>query len=643
MALGFMRRHRRWLYVFLWLVIAAFIILYIPAFEGVLTGSPGETLAKVGGLPITVGEFRRSYLQQRQLYERIYQGRLDAAALKRMGLEDQVFESLVAERLVQLEARRLGLAVSDEAVARTLATSPEFQVDGRYMGSGEIRRRLELQGVSVEEFEESLRSRLLRERLEALVTDGIGVNAEEAEQEFRRRTEQVKVEYVRVDEARFRPEVAVTDDEAKARFEAKREAYRIPEKRAISYLLLDQAALRSRVSATDGELELYYQDHRDEFKEEEQACASHILVKVASGPEAKEGHPEAEARRIAEGLLAQVRGGGDFAALARKSSEDQGSAPNGGDLGCFPRGRMVPEFENVAFSLDVGQTSDLVRSSFGYHIIRLSSRRDEQVPALAQVKERIRQIVVEQKVQDLANEKAGAINGALARGRTLEEAALAQGLTVQKRAPLARGEPPDPLSAAALVRAFELKVGEVEAEAFLVPRGAAFIALAEIQPSRLPDLPEVQDRVKADLAAEKARARAKALAERVKTEAVRFGLEKAAAAQGLVRKETPAPVGRGQSFGDLGTGALLDEAAFALPEKTLSDPVRVDAGYAILRVIEKKAFDPAAFEQQRASLVESLEQEKRRQLFEAYLRVARERFSVVKRPDAFKRATEQVS
>jgi peptidyl-prolyl cis-trans isomerase D len=643
MALGFMRRHRRWLYVFLWLVIAAFIILYIPAFEGVLTGSPGETLAEVGGVPITVGEFRRSYLQQLRFYERIYQGRLDAAALKRMGIEDQVFESLVADRLVGLEARRLGLAVSDEAVARTLATSPEFQVDGRYMGSDEIRRRLELQGVSVEEFEESLRSRLLRERLEALLTDGVGVSAEEAEQEFRRRTEQVKLEYVRVDEARFRPEVAVADEEIEARFEADREAYRIPEKRVIAYLLLDPAALRGRASATDRELELYYQDHRDEFREEEQACASHILVKVESGPDAKEGHPEAEARRIAEGLLAQVRAGGDFAALARKSSEDQGSAPSGGDLGCFPRGRMVPEFDNAAFSLEVGETSDLVRSSFGYHIIRLSHRREEQTSPFAQVKERVRQIVVNEKVDELADDKARAINRALARGLRLEEAARGQDLGVQKSPPVARGEAPDPLSPAAVVRAFELKVGEAEPQAIPVPRGAVFIALAEIQPSRLPELKEVQDKVKEDLGAEKARGKAKALAELIRNEAAKIGLEKAAAARGLVRKETPSPVGRGQSFGDLGAGAALDKAAFALPEKTLSEPVRVEGGYAILRVIEKKPFDPAAFEQQKASLIESLEQEKRRQLFEAYLRLARGRFPVLKRPDAFKRATEQAS
>ncbi|HEX9202818.1 MAG TPA: SurA N-terminal domain-containing protein, partial [Vicinamibacteria bacterium] len=162
MALGFMRRHRRWLYVFLWLVIAAFIILYIPAFQGVDAGSPGEVLAKVGSLPITVGEFQKSFQSQRRFYERLYEGRLDPAAFRRLGLEEQTFDSLVTERLITLEARRLGLSVSDEAVKRTLETSPEFQEGGRFLGGEEIRRRLEMQGVAVQEFEQSLRQKLLR-------------------------------------------------------------------------------------------------------------------------------------------------------------------------------------------------------------------------------------------------------------------------------------------------------------------------------------------------------------------------------------------------------------------------------------------------------------------------------------------------
>src|SRR5687768_690369 len=173
MALAAMRRHRRWLFVFLWLVIAAFIILYIPAFQGADAGSPGESMAEVGGVPITVGEFQKLYLRQRQRLEQLYQGRLDPDALRSMGIEEQVFSSLVDDRLVALESRRLGISIDDETLAREVAA--RFQENGRYIGSDEIRRRLELQGSTVEDLEQSLRDTLLRERLERLVTDGVGV------------------------------------------------------------------------------------------------------------------------------------------------------------------------------------------------------------------------------------------------------------------------------------------------------------------------------------------------------------------------------------------------------------------------------------------------------------------------------------
>ena len=110
----------------------------------------------------------------------------------------------------------------------------------------------------------------------------------------------------------------------------------------LAYLLVDEEALRARAAVTDRDLEAYYQEHKDEFKEQEQVCASHILVKVKAGPEAKEGHPDPEARSLAQALLAKVKAGGDFAEAAKKGSEDKGSAERGGDLGCFPRGAMVP-------------------------------------------------------------------------------------------------------------------------------------------------------------------------------------------------------------------------------------------------------------------------------------------------------------
>ena len=406
MALALMRRHRRWLYIFLWIVIAAFIILYIPAFQNEQSGTPAETVVSVGAIPISVGEFQRSYYRERQKYDRFYQGRLEEPMLRQ--IQQMTLESLVSERLVELEAKRLGISVSDEAVARAIASSPENQEAGAFIGVEELRRRLELQGLSEEQYAESLRRQLLSASLQNLIGSVAETSDAEVERELARRSEQVKIEYVLADGARFRAGVQPSEQQIQARFAAKPDAYRVPEKRAVSYVLLDREVLRPQAVVTDRDIELYYADHREDFRQDEEACARHILIKVKQG-ETGQGHTDAEARKIAEGLLAQLSAGGDMAAIAKKSSEDLGTAQNGGDLGCFPPGRMVREFDDAAFALQPGETSQLVKTSFGYHIIRLESKRESTVQPLAQVKERIRALVLDRKMSEARRpEGAGA-------------------------------------------------------------------------------------------------------------------------------------------------------------------------------------------------------------------------------------------
>jgi peptidyl-prolyl cis-trans isomerase D len=640
MALAFLRRHRWWFNWFLVLVIASFIYFYIPT-PGGEAGTPGEVLARVGGLPITARDFQRAYFAQRQQLERMSSRRLDDATLRAFGLERRVLDGLVTERLVSLEARRRGIVVDDQSVARAIARLPGLQDGGRFVGVDEYRRRLELQGTTPREFEEAVRAGLLQDRLESLVASAAAVSPADAEREFRRRHERAKLEYVLLDAARFKPQGPVGDAEAQARLEAGREAYRVPEKRVLSYVLVDRQALEGRVTVTDRELEAYYQERREDFRQEEQVCASHVLVKVKA-EEGGEGRPEPEARRAAEALLAELRGGADFAAVAKRASEDAGSAPRGGELGCFPRGQMVPEFDNVAFSLSPGELSDLVRTPYGYHLIRLASRREETVEPLSQVKERVRRLVLERRVEALADEATQGLAAALQKGRGLEQAAKAQGLAVQKSAPLARGEALPPLDSARLVaRAFELKPGAVEPEAYAVSGGFAFVQLAEIQPSRIPEFKEVAERVKADLAREQALAAARAKAEELEALAERQGLEKAALGLGLVRKETPSPVGRGEAVGDLGAGLALDDVVHALPEKALSAPVRVADGWAVLRVLERTAFDPVEFERQKLEVTAALRLRRRGELFQAYLAQLRERTPVTSNAEALRRVTSR--
>jgi peptidyl-prolyl cis-trans isomerase D len=639
MALAFLRRHRgsfKWLLV---LVIATMSLSLVFLYMDVLPAdqvSGGTVLAEVGGQPITVAEYQRRYQEQRARLQNAYgQGRpLDDDMLRRLGVREQTLQGLIDTRVLLLEARRLGLEVDDKAVAQFFAA--EYSRNGRFMGAEEVRRILQSKRVTEREETDAIRTRLLLEKLVTLVTSPVMVSAAEVEQDFRRQNEQVKVEYVQVPAPVA--EVAVTDDEVKAYFTAHADRYKFPERRVVSYVLLEAPALLSRVTVTDRELEAYHESHAEEFQQPEEACARHILVKVAPAPK-EPGHPDDEARRLAQAALDQVKGGADFATVAGKVSEDEGSKSRGGDLSCFGRGRMVPEFDAAVFALAPGQVSDLVKTQFGYHVIRLDSKRESTTTPFAQAKERIRQTLTSQKVRTLLEEKAGAVAEALGRGTSLADVAREHGLTVQKSAPLRRGEGAPPLTSPVLVaRAFEMKRGDVEAEPYQVGAGHAFIALDEIQAPRVPELKEVQDKAKADLQLDKALELARAKAADVKLRAEKEGLEKAAAAVTLVRKETTGLVSRGQSFGDLGAAASLDDAAFALAPGVLSEPVRLPRGYAVLRLLEKKAFDPEAFAKEKDSLTASLTEERRGKMFQAYLQEARKRFPVEKRPEVLRRA-----
>jgi len=213
---------------------------------------------------------------------------------------------------------------------------------------------------------------------------------------------------------------------------------------------------------------------------------------------------------------------------------------------------------------------------------------------------------------------------------------------VQKSAPFARGETPPVLASPTLVaRVFEMKPGQTEKEGFGLPQGAAFVALAEVQPARAAELKDVQDKVRADLVEEGAFEQARATAVAVRAKAETLGLEKAAAAASLVRKETPALTSPGQALGDLGTGGALEEAAFSLPEKTISDPVRTGSGWAILRVLERKPFDPAELAKQRGQIAASLRQQKQSELFRAFVVSARERYEISRNAQAYRRALGQ--
>ena len=632
MALAFLRRHRRWFFVFLWVVILAFVILYIPNLDPA-TRLADSTVATVGGRAIQASDFQKQYLRQRRQFLNLNQG-VDESMLERMGLREQVLSTMVREQLEGLEAKRLGFQVDDQAVIKAITEDPQLQTDGRFVGSATLTRLLQQQGMTVADFESEVRRQLKTQRLREAVTDGVSVSDAEISAEFRRRSELIHAEYVHIPLAQFEAGIQPTDEEIRARFDSNKDRYRQPERRVLSYLLVDPIELRAKVLPTGAEVESYYRANAAEFTTPPQVCGRHILLKVKPGATAEKGHEDLEARTLAEGALARLKKGEPFEKVAKETSEDS-SAKNGGSLGCFSKEQMAPEFSSAAFALQPGAMSDLVKSSFGYHIIKVDTTLPGSTQPLDQARKRIEAQMQDSKSRDLASQKAEAVAQALKANQTLEQVATAQGLAVKKSEPLQLGKGSGVLTSPVLLsQAFELKAKETSKDGFPAGAGAAFIRLDEILPTKTPELSEVKDEVKKDLIRVMAREKARETAKALVADAERTDMAKAAIKAKLTRVETKGLVGRGQAFTEIPQSSLLEDQVFDLGEKKLSSPLDTPSGVAIARVLEKKSSDETALVQQRDSIRESLVSAKKDRLFSSYLQTLTDRYPISRNAQA---------
>jgi peptidyl-prolyl cis-trans isomerase D len=626
-----MRRHKNWLKWSLFLVVVAFIALYFPDFIGAGSSASLNTeVARVGDERITANTFRRVYQRQMQAYTQAYGGSVNQQMLKQLGVDQQILRQLIDERSAVAEAKRLGLTVSDAEVAQRIFAIPAFQQNGVFAGEQLYTQILSAQNppLTKAEFEDNLRQSLLIDKLRAALTEWVAITDAELQVEFTRRNEKVKAELVVFSADRMRDQVSVTDADVAAFFESHKEDYRIGERRKIKYVLVDLAQLRARVVVLPGEVEKYYRDNEPQYTTAEQVRASHILLKT-------EGKDEAAVKAKAEALLKQVKGGADFAALAKKESEDDQSKVQGGDLDYFGRGRMVKEFEEVAFSLPVGQVSEIVKSSFGFHIIKVTDKKPEAKRSLDEVRQQITEQLAFERAQTQATALADQLVKDARTPADLERVAKSRGLAVAESGLFTRDEPIAALGPAPEVgtRAFELKDGEV-AGPVRVSSGLVIFSTSGQEPSKLPALGEVKERVREDALRGKARemsqTRAAALGAEFKT-----NFAAAAKTAGLEPKTTEL-VARGTAWPDAGISVAVDEAVFALPVGGVSAPITTDAGTVVARVVAREEAMADALATAKETLRQELLAERKSKFYTAYMNKARERLKVTVNPDAVK-------
>ncbi|MDO8836311.1 MAG: SurA N-terminal domain-containing protein, partial [Vicinamibacterales bacterium] len=582
-----MRRHKGWLKWSLALVVLAFIIFYIPDFLGGDvngTTSPSDEVARVDGRSITVAEFSRAYQNQLQAYRAAYGQNINEQLLRQLGFEQQILQQLIEQEAAIVEAARLGITVNDDEVRHRILAMPGFQDNGQFIGETRYRQVLDMQRppMTPSQFEASLRQQLVLEKLRAVVTDWVTVADAEADAEYTKRTEKIKVDLVHISAETFRSQVTASDADIAAYFDAHKEKYRVGERRKIRYLLIDEDLLRGAVTVPAREVERYYNNNIELYTTPEQVRASHILFKT-------EEKDEAAVRAGAEKVLAQVKQGGDFAELAKKYSEDEQSQPLGGDLDYFGQGRMVPEFDAAAFAMTPGAVSDLVKTPFGFHIIKVVDKKPTVVRSLDEVRTAITEQLKTERVQRQATALAGEIGKTLKTPADLDKAAAARGWQVQESAFFAREEPILGLGASPQVTAeiFELKEGEVSS-ALRAGRGLAFATLTGRQDPAIPKLDDVKTRVNDDVVTEKASTiagqKAAALAAALKS-ATDFA---AAARKAGVEAKSSDLIARGTALPDVGFNQAVETAVFALSMGAVSDPIQTLDGTTIVKVTERK-------------------------------------------------------
>jgi peptidyl-prolyl cis-trans isomerase D len=622
-----MRRHSNWLKWSLALVCLSFVLFYIPDFLRGATGTDvaaADTVAVVNGHEIRADEFRRTYQAQMQAYRGAYGGQMSEQLLKQLGIDQQILQQLVDERAALSEAERVGVKVTDAEVAQRIYAIPAFQENGAFIGQVRYQQLLASQSppLTTSDFEEGVRRSLVMEKLRASVTDWLSVSDKELQDEYRRRNDKVKLAVVAFNADSYRPDVTASDADVTSYFEGHQADFRIPEKRKVKYLLVDIDALRAKATVTPADLTKAYNDNIAQFTSPEQVRASHILLKT-------EGKDEAAVKAKAEALLAEAKAGADFADLARKNSEDDSNAKNGGDLDYFGRGRMVPEFDTAAFAMEPGQISDLVKTQFGYHIIKLTDKKPGTTRPLDEVRQQLTDQVQSERAQAMATDLAQRLEAQIKKPADLETAAKAQGLTVQETGFFAKDEPILGVGAAPemTARAFSMADGEVS-PALRTGRGFVFETVTAKQDSYIPKVDEVKDKVRDAVlkqrAVEFAKQKAAEVAAKLKAAP---DFDKAAKAANVEAKTTEL-ITRDAPLPDLGASPEVMAAVFALPQGAISDVLTTANGAAIVKVVEKSQTSDADFTSNKDAFRSEILDDRRNRFFSAYMVKAKQKMKI---------------
>ncbi|HVN72812.1 MAG TPA: SurA N-terminal domain-containing protein [Desulfomonilia bacterium] len=499
-----------------WLAYTAFgaiIVVFILWGGSSYLTREAHMIAKVDRHIISVEQFSKAYTDQLKMYQQRFGDALTPEMLKKLNLKHTVLDQLIDDYIIEAEANHIGITVSEADLQEAISQFPAFNKDGKF-DDNIYRRYLEYERITPADFEHKISKEILKQRFVKVLTENVIVPRQELEATFHYMNDSYDLSYLTIDSSSFVKDVQVSQDQIQSYYDANKDHYKIPPKITLAAIEYPTVNYQANIQVTKNDALDYYQGHKADFSEPAKYRARHILFKIPQNADADVlAHKEQLIRKV----LAEAKSGKDFAALAAQYSEDDQTAKKGGDMGTLPREGYPQGIGDVIASMKPGDVKGPVKSPMGFHIVKLESKEEAKAIPFDKVESTVVDTLKLQRAKQTAHDEAEKAFMQLYEQSKpdLEAYAKAKGLSVKQIGPFAEGQDTGvSMSAEAEKKTFTFQAGEL-GEVVTTPGGYLIYRIAKKEPSRIPDLKEVADRVEADLKAKMAVDRAREYAKKL--------------------------------------------------------------------------------------------------------------------------------
>jgi len=603
-------RVKKYLLVFfLTIVSLGMILVFTPLGGGDLQqGGSTDVLASIGGAKITMQDLRD------RIDTRLRNSSLGSNPQLVPVVAGTMLDQMVLNQAMGMQARKMGLEVSDQELRAALQQLPWLYPNGKFVGMQQYQNFVSQQmGISTQEFEDEIRQSLLIQKIQAVVSDGVSVTPAEVREAYNQRYMKAKIQYVVFDPSKFLKAVPVTDKDLQAYFQKNAARYQQKEQRQAQYVLITPDDVRANVNVSDVEMKQYYTSHLEDYRVPDRVKVSHILFKTTG----KSPEQVKQLEKTATDVLAKIKAGANFADMAKKYSEDT-SAQNGGDIGWITHGQTVKEFEDTAFNMAPGQVSGLVHTTYGIHIIKVFDKQTAHLQSFNDVQSAIHDTLMKQKMAAALEAYADQLETKLkANPKQFASVAKQAGLEV-KQTPLYQYSQtvPDFGSNDAFQNlSFQLRQDEV-GQPITVPKGTAIIQVTQIVPAHTPKLDDVRARVEEDYRAAQSQTLAHQKAQAFAEAAKKGDFAKLAKSGGYDLQESK-DFTQQDTVPNLGPGQGVPEA-FTLQAGQTSGVLTAEGNDVVIHVLTHTPPDESGFAAQQADIREQLLTQKRALAYEIY-------------------------